>query len=646
MFILSLFLWLSILTRDSFGQNESIFQWVSKAGKYTKFLEQLRIDNPKLTQVINSNFLEVTALIPDNNAFLRFGKSSNDLIAAHLLTNSYNTDSLLKLENVASYDVKRPKLRFTSGFSKTTNKTEVYVLNARILESHKVGDSMVHIIDRVLDPPKATSPVAPLAVEWINNHNIYPSIQVRGGVDAFSSLINSTNAAQYFDCLACTFFVPTQIDSGTANLINRNVIIGHIIPNHVLFLRSMNNTTPYKTKADSNELSVQLFKEVRGLDESAVSYIHSSTKGTLKSMRLGNTRVKVIQGDIPVSNGVVHIIEKPLIITDMSVLDYLKEESSTSLLKFFNLIQEFSSLRSYYSRGDASRPLTLFAFTNEAYESVRNDINILARNRTAMEELMKLHFVDNEVITSQNAATIKEKASLAPNKKLYFSVAADRLYVEGDGVKAATVLQDIACTNGVIHVINKVLGIPSSPIKDKLREDPQLRTTFTVAEKMRSDWINKLGNSAKNFTLFAPSEAAWKKLAEADPSSHKQLVDGLYADNAMNILNRHLVENQAISLENLSSMLVVNTVNSQLQIETKALPGDQKVILKYMQLKSTIVRPDIKAINGYIHEIDTVLMQDSDLKVDPSAVRSSAPFTCVSPAIIFISFAAYILKLF
>ncbi|XP_015790182.1 fasciclin-1 [Tetranychus urticae] len=647
MFTLSLFLCFSLLTQVTLGQVENIYGWAQKSGKYSEWIKQVDKSDANYKPFVQNTAFGVTAFIPTNDAFGKFSEPSNDIISSHLVFGSFDADTLLKIRNKDTLDSTRSRLRFSSGFDRMTNRSAIFVLDARILESHKVGNSMVHIIDRVLNLPKSRDPVAPNALEWIKNRNIYPSVSVRGGVDSFADFIERKNVTfQFSNCAECTFFVPENIDSKTAAKIDANVLLGHVIPNQILFLRSMNNSTPYKTKADSSNLTVELYKEERSDSGSMKSFIYSNTKGSI-STHLGNTRVKITRANIPVNNGVIHIIEKPLVITDMSILDYLNEESGTSLSKFYTLLQDFPSLRPVYSRGESNTKLTLFAFTNEAYESVKNDIAVISKNRTAMEDLMKLHFADHKTINSQNAGMIKEAPSLAPSKKLHFSVDRDRLYVEGDGVKAATVLQDISCTNGVIHVINKVLGIPSSPIKDKLREDPQLKTTFTVAEKMRSDWLARLGDKSKNFTFFAPSEAAWKKLHDEDPSSYKQLVDGLYADNAMNILNRHLVERQAISLENLSTMKSVQTVNSQLMIETKASPsGQTQVVLKFMQLKSTIVRPDIKAINGYIHEIDTILMQDVDLTVQASAVRGSSSISRISPAIIIFSIAAYILKLF
>ena len=51
----------------------------------------------------------------------------------------------------------------------------------------------------------------------------------------------------------------------------------------------------------------------------------------------------------------------------------------------------------------------------------------------------------------------------------------NNLVVDGLGVTATVREPDIGATNGIIHVVDKVLGIPSSSISQKLSEDPMLR---------------------------------------------------------------------------------------------------------------------------------------------------------------------------
>lgn len=63
-------------------------------------------------------------------------------------------------------------------------------------------------------------------------------------------------------------------------------------------------------------------------------------------------------------------------------------------------------------------------------------------------------------------------------KNLYFNVLNignnKTVTVEGGGVTATIIQEDIAATNGIIHIIDRVLGVPYT-ILDKLRSDPMLK---------------------------------------------------------------------------------------------------------------------------------------------------------------------------
>lgn len=47
--------------------------------------------------------------------------------------------------------------------------------------------------------------------------------------------------------------------------------------------------------------------------------------------------------------------------------------------------------------------------------------------------------------------------------------------VEGGGVNATIVQSDIAATNGFVHIIDHVLGIPYTSVYEKLKTDPMLK---------------------------------------------------------------------------------------------------------------------------------------------------------------------------
>ncbi|XP_015790023.1 fasciclin-1-like [Tetranychus urticae] len=557
---------LSIAARETLSLNDNIYEWAQRSGEYSKWIKQVDKSDENYKLFLQNSVLRVTAFIPTDEAFRKFSEPSYDIIGFHLVYGSLDLDTLLQIKIKNPISVKRSKLRFSRGFDGSSNRSAVFVLDARILESQQVGNSMVNIIDRVLDLPKSRESFAPNALELIKNPNIYPSVSVASGVGTFSDFIERQNVTfQFSNCTECTFFVPENIDSETAAKIDANVLLGHIIPNQILFLRSMNNSTPYKTKADLSNLTVELYKEERSESDSMQSLIYFNTKDSI-STHFGNTRVKITRANIPVNNGVIHIIEKPLLITDVSILNYLDKESEA----------------------------------NEAHESVN-----------VPQGDAKLHFIENKLVNFEND-NIEETTSFAPIKGSNFSV--DELHIEGDGVKGSIVKSEGGCINIFRPFFDVVPAIPNVTIKDVLHFDPAFKTTFAVAEKIGSGWLNELGNKNVCYTFFAPSEVAWKKLFDENPSAYKVIVDGLNPEGSKDLLERFLVIDGVFSLDFLSQFEIVDTINTQMVIQTKITEGKKQLTLVHAYNRSsTIVRPDIFTNNGYIHEIDTIFMAYIDL---------------------------------
>lgn len=55
--------------------------------------------------------------------------------------------------------------------------------------------------------------------------------------------------------------------------------------------------------------------------------------------------------------------------------------------------------------------------------------------------------------------------------------------VEGSGVNATIIQSDIAATNGFVHIIDHVLGVPYTSVLEKLQSDPMLKWV-----KMKKNW--------------------------------------------------------------------------------------------------------------------------------------------------------------
>lgn len=89
-------------------------------------------------------------------------------------------------------------------------------------------------------------------------------------------------------------------------------------------------------------------------------------------------------------------------------------------------------------------------------------------NKEKLKEILNLHFVRERWNTERIRQSVQvNKFQTNPDKKLiYFSVNTNEdnnltFTVECGGVNATIIQNDIAATNGYIHIIDRVLGIPT-----------------------------------------------------------------------------------------------------------------------------------------------------------------------------------------
>ena len=105
---------------------------------------------------------------------------------------------------------------------------------------------------------------------------------------------------------------------------------------------------------------------------------------------------------------------------------------------------------------DTTQKFTVFAPTNAAFASVQSTVDDLLKpeNKSKLQDVLKHHVIAGEF----KASALKSgEITTAGGTKLRIKVTGSKVTVNGANVTTA----DVATTNGVIHVIDKVL-IPGS----------------------------------------------------------------------------------------------------------------------------------------------------------------------------------------
>lgn len=619
--------------------------------------------NPNLTEfykMVNKD--EVLQVLLDRRVVTIFAPT-NDAVreAAHTRKEENKLPSFHVLNLLATFDIfpasVPPYLAGVAPLFLTMKDTDegepvYFVNNAKIIHKAEYrgtegGTQLLYVIDELLEPYKPITTLPPTALDLLKQPSIY---KLTDPLDALSSKVTGEKEEELFMRVGNhTYFIPIgSVDAKSFQKlqdIDPWVVRGHVILNHVLFMRTMSRKS-YRSQAYSDNLKVEL-KLVNdspdGEDEDSW-YIESNTIKNDQRHRKGVVRSKIVKPNIPVSNGVVHLISHPLMVIDKTIWELIDEEGGPNgtLQKFHRLASrdpEFaSSLRNTQQK-------TVFAPTDAAFSAIDSEkLRNMMEDRTAASNLLELHMVIASVST-QDVWNGNFTSSLASDNKrrLYFRVVGEQrnktFTLEGGGVNATAVMADLGATNGILHVIDRVLGMPYLTVYNKLRRDPDLDTTFKLSQQ--DQWNLKLNDKEKSYTFFVPNKKAWEDLKNDMPSEHKQLHMGDYSYHVHKILDRHLVVGNELSKEDLAREDKIQMVHGMFKISAAYDTG--ALTVEWEGLTANIVRPDVQATNGVIHVIDRVMMKRRDLT--KSGSPSYAPGSSVLLSVLLLAMEVLMFRL-
>jgi len=169
-----------------------------------------------------------------------------------------------------------------------------------------------------------------------------------------------------------------------------------------------------------------------------------------------------------------------------------------------------------------------------------------------------------------------------------------KLHVDGGGVEADVVEANIGASNGVIHSINRVLGIPQDTIEKKLASDPMMSKTFNLGRQ--EHFNDQLNSTDLKFTYLVPTDQAWGLIKKEFATAYKILFMGDYYYQVHHILQRHLQVGEKLSL---NELLKVSREGkgfevmrgSPLQLSTRGENGGNRKCLKTFPINSFLQKP-------------------------------------------------------
>lgn len=271
---------------------------------------------------------------------------------------------------------------------------------------------------------------------------------------------------------------------------------------------------------------------------------------------------------------------------------------------------------------DASASLTVFAPTNAAFAQLpapfNNAANISSISSTEQIDFLRnvllYHVLGSEVFSNQiangrsSAATLKPAGS-ANDNTVYISKTFGLIKLNGN---TRVIWPNVNATNGVVHVIDKVLLFPTNTIAGIAIANPNF--SALVAALVKTNLAGVFAGSG-DFTVFAPTNAAFAQLSAPfnNADNISAITDQGQIDALANILKYHVTGSRYFSWD-LGILQRVSTIASAPNNKITTILGCNIGYVKgdANNKFSKISPADILATNGVIQVIDRVLLPKSN----------------------------------
>ncbi|KJY97435.1 adhesion lipoprotein [Pseudoalteromonas ruthenica] len=448
------------------------------------------------------------------------------------------------------------------------------------------NNGVIHVIDAVLTPPQS-QPQQPTM-------NIIETAVASDDFTTLAAALEATNlvATLSDESQEFTVFAPTDaafaalgqatIDTLLANPeVLKEILLQHVVSGSVDSITAFSLNGQQAQTVSGNQIDITI-------------------DGENDTLKFGDATVTMT--DIQTTNGIIHVLDTVVVgevqvpAPAQSVVDVAVGNGN-----FSTLVAALQTTGLDTTLADLEREFTVFAPTDAAFEQLdQATVDALFADAEALSDLLLYHVLPDATVQSDAAIAVANSEqpmiTMANGDTATLSLQNDMLYIDNAQVTTANVAAD----NGVIHVIDSVLMPPSEQsIVDVAVADGNFTTLVSALQEAGLE--QTLADLEREFTVFAPTDAAFDKLDQAT-------LDALLADPEAltNVLLYHVVADATVS-----SDAAIDIANSDNPMVTMA-NGDMSTLslqdgALYID-ESVVSSADVASDNGVIHVIDTVLM--------------------------------------
>merc|ERR1711865_796625 len=291
-------------------------------------------------------------------------------------------------------------------------------------------------------------------------------------------------------------------------------------------------------------------------------------------------KAKVLTADVAASNGFVHIIDTVLMTPSGPPLPLKKD-----IVHVAEGNADLSTLVAALTAGklvatlEGTGPFTVFAPTNEAFAKIPKDtLTALLGNQKLLDQVLEYHVLSGAFSMRDLMAALKIRTkSGLEYHELITTLEKEEVLVRSMGEaimvnNADVVVADVDATNGVVHVVDKVLVPPNFPLalypKDIVELSLSQPALATLVQALVAGKLTATLSGKGPYTVFAPTNDAFGKIPAA--ALQKLLANPTELDK---VLEYHVLAGK-FSMRDLMAVLSVQTLEG----ENVKVSGSGKVI--------------------------------------------------------------------
>ena len=301
------------------------------------------------------------------------------------------------------------------------------------------------------------------------------------------------------------------------------------------------------------------------------------------------------------------LIKLTLLVITSTLMFSCSEDDSTiengSLSEFFSKNPEFTNLYAALEKAELVETLnqggtfTVFAPTNTAFAeflSANGFADLEAVPTPLLKEVLLNHVLNarvpsSDVSTGYVKTLGKGSASATNTLSMFINVTDDGVRI--NGVANVTAF-DINCNNGVVHVVDDVIGLPT--VVTHAVANPNFSTLVSLLSQQNLVSTLSSSGAPAPFTVFAPLDSAFDNatlnLYGTLSSSQRTAVLTYHVVGGANVLSNAIPSGPITTLETGTFTITGTTIRDE-------------------QMRNTnIVLTDVQASNGVIHAVSQVLL--------------------------------------